>query len=43
MQGMRMKLLFGETRSSALSDLIEGSLMLAYNKPKRANEAAVLA
>ena len=38
-----LKLYFGDDRSSSLSDLVEGSLVLKYNGTKRALEKATIA
>ena len=37
------KSMFGETRTLALADLVEGSLMLKYNGAKRKAEKAAAA
>ena len=38
-----LKSMFGETRTLALADLVEGSLMLKYNGAKRKAEKAAAA
>jgi len=35
--------MFGDARASSLADLIEGSLMLKFNKAKRKDEKEMLA
>ena len=38
-----LKAMFGDARASSLADLIEGSLMLKFNKAKRKAEKEMLA
>ena len=38
-----LKAMFGDARATSLSDLIEGSLMLKFNKAKRKAEKEAMA